>query len=179
MELQLRYFLIVKPNGLPIYSQSFDFDVIFACQTFNNRLTEMSEKKELLGGYFNAIKDILAEVVLDRLRIIDLGFQSYRIAGLVFRDLLFIGIFEVSYKKELRAEEEIFSLLRKIASCFTQKYEKSLLDEDLVDLREFEDFSKDLIGLGLPVSIDRCRNCLTECNEFNMGCLPHLVYFQN
>jgi hypothetical protein len=178
MDLQLKYLIIVKPNGLPIYSQSFDFEAVFACQTFNNRLTEMGEKKELLGGYFNAIKDILAEVIQDQLRIIDLGFHSYRMTGLVLEGLLFIGIFELSYKTEIVIEEEIFYHLRKIADCFIQKYEQSL-EEDFVDLEKYENFTKDLIGLGLPISIEKCRNCLIECTDVNMGCLPHLIYFQD
>jgi len=179
MDLQIRYLIIVKPNGLPIYSQSFDFDVIFACQTFNNRLSEMGDKKELLSGYFNAIKDILAEVIQDKLKVIDLGFQSYRMAGIVFEGFLYVGIFEVSHKERISVESEIFSLLRKIADCFVHKYEQSLLDEDFINLKKFEDFTKELIGLGLPLSMDKCRNCLTECVEVDMGCLPHIIYFKD
>ncbi len=138
----------------------------------------MGEKKELLGGYFNAIKDILAELIQDRLRVIDLGFQSYRMAGIVFEGFLFIGIFEVSDEKNIIIDSEVFSLLRNIADCFMQKYEQSILDEDIIDLKKFEDFTKDLLGLGLPFSMDKCRNCLTDCIGEDMGCLPHMIYFQ-
>jgi len=178
LDLNLRYLVIVRPNGLPIFSQSFDFEAIFACRTFNNRLSEIGEKKELLSGYFSAIKDILAELVQDRLRIIDLGFQSYRMAGIVFEGFLYIGIFEISYKERINVEIEIFTLLEKIAECFTQKYQESLLAEDFVDLTKFEDFTKDLLGLGLPLSMDKRRNCLIDCVDENLGCLPHLIYFQ-
>ena len=178
MDLNLRYLVIVRPDGLPIFSQSFDFETVFACRSFNNRLRELGEKKELLSGYFNAIKDILAELVQDRLRVIDLGFQSYRMAGIVFERFLYIGIFEISYEKRLNVDSEIFTLLKKIADCFTQKYQESLLAEDFVDLTEFEDFTKDLLGIGLPLSMDKCRNCLTDCVDENLGCLPHLIYFQ-
>jgi hypothetical protein len=138
----------------------------------------MGEKKELLSGYFNAIKDILAEVVRDRLRVIDLGFQSYRMAGIVFEGFLYLGVFEIPYKESMNVESEIIDILGKIAECFTQKYQESLLHDDLVDLSEFEDFSKDLLRLGLPLSMDKCRNCLVDCVDENMGCLPHLIFFQ-
>ncbi len=178
MEPQLRYLIIIKPDGIPVYSQSFDFETVFACQTFNNRLAEVDEKKELLGGYFQAIKDILSELVMDKLRLIDLGFHSYRMTGLVSEGLLFIGIFEVSHKEQ-GGEELILYHLRKISEAFIEKYQHTLLKERLADLSKYKEFTKDLLEMGFSLSLEKCRDCLINCNEKDMGCLPHLVYFKD
>jgi hypothetical protein len=178
MDPQLRYLIIIKPSGLPVYSQSFEFETVFACQTFNNRLLEMGEKKELIGGYFSAIKDILAELIKDKLKLIDLGFHSYRMAGLVHENYLFIGIFEVDPKEQISAKTIIFSLLGRMAELFLDKYRQTLMEDDFVDITKFEGFTNDLIEMGLPLSMQTCRNCLMDCAETDMGCLPHLIYFK-
>ncbi|MFX1513225.1 MAG: hypothetical protein ACFFCQ_11620 [Promethearchaeota archaeon] len=178
MKPQLRYLIIIRPDGLPVYSQSFDFETIFACQTFGNRLTEVDKNKELVGGYLQIIKDMFSSLIMDKLRLINLEFDTYRITGLVSEGLLFIGIFEILYNEQ-REEEIILHHLRKISKTFVEKYQHILLNEKAADISKYGGFAKDLMKMGLPISMQKCRNCLINCTDKDMGCLPHLVYFKD
>ena len=176
MPSSLRYLIVVRPNGVPAYSQSFDFESVFACRTFHNRLSDLGQKSDILGGYFQVIKDIVSEVVSDKLKMIDLAFLSYQLLGIVEDGYLFIGIFEDRYSEE--GNGVLLNLMSKIANRFMSKYYQILSEEIILDNSRFANFTTELLDLGVPLSLQRCRDCLINCAEEHQGCLPHLIYFQ-
>lgn len=188
--ISLNYLVIVQPGGLPLYAQSFEFDSDEACMTFGYRLGEVGEpdnldtKRKLLGGYFDAIKHLVQEVVADNLRVIDLGFTTFHISGLIREGINFIGIFEVSNRTEEQPSTEATKLvnefLSEIALRFLGIYEKELLLKVPVIHTDFLDFTDDIISvMGHQVRPQFCRNCLTKCADHHMGCIPHLLYFDD
>lgn len=168
--------IVIRPNGLPAYSQSFDFESVFACRTFHNRLSEVRKKSNLLGGYFQVIKDMISEVIEDQLKMIDLGFSSYQMLGLVEESYLFLGIFENQYNPE--GNGKLMDIMSRIAERFMTKYRAILFEEEILDISRFENFTYDLLELGISLSMQRRRNCLTNCTDEIQGCIPHLIYFK-
>lgn len=174
----LRYLLIIQPGGLPLFAQSLNFQTDFECQTFNNRLGEIEVNSVLVGGLFQAIKDLFSELINDHLKLINISFLSYRVTGLVFDKFLFVGIFEIPNQDDSFSKVELFPYLREIAQEFTTKFPDVLDETDKIDISMYEGFSADLIKMGFSLSLQDCRNCLTKCVEENKECLPHIFYYK-
>jgi hypothetical protein len=187
MKTNLRYQMIVQPGGLPLFSQSLNFKSDFECQTFENRiksqavenrLNKLEINSVLLGGLFEAIKDLFAELIEDRLKLIDVELLSYRITGLVHENLLIVGIFNVNHQEEPVSKEEYTSYLGEIANGFTNKYPSILTESYSLDFSIYDSFEEDLTKMGFSIALQDCRNCLRKYADENKKCIPHLFYFK-
>ena len=177
MRSYLRYLMIIQPGGLPLFAQSFNFLTDFECQTFNERLVGMEINPILLGGLFEAIQNLFSELIKDNMRLIDIGFRSYRVSGLVYDRLLYIGIFDVT-TLTYESQTDFFPYLGEIAAQFRRKYPEVLAKGETFDFSRFDGFTNDLIELGYAVEYQDCRNCLSKCKDENKQCIPHLYYFK-
>lgn len=173
----LRYLVIMQPTGLPLYAQSFDFSTDHACESFNSKLETDADKRELLGGMFQALSGLAYEVIDDKLQIINLGFESFRIMALIVENYLFLGIFESQEASSKSEMDEILVTLDKIATIFLTKYPKEILEATPVRFNNFYNFTEEINNLKLPVQREHCRNCIEKCKDYKKGCLPHMVYF--
>lgn len=174
----LRYLVILQPSGLPLYAQSFDFTSDQTCESFNHKLEKDSDKKELLGGMFQALTGLAYEIIEDKLQIINLEFQTFRIIALIVNKYLFLGIFETSGENKKTEAEESLHTLDLIATAFLKKYPKELLEAVVVRVESFADFSNEIPKLNIPIAKQHCRNCLVKCKDREKGCFPHMLYFQ-
>lgn len=174
----LRYLVILQPSGLPLYAQSFDFTSDHACESFNHKLEKDSDKKEMLGGMFQALTGLAYEIIEDKLQIINMEFETFRIIALIVDKFLFLGIFETSGENKKSEAEESLHTLDKIATAFLDKYPKQLLDAVVVRVESFTDFSEEIPKLNIPIARQHCRNCLIKCKDQEKGCFPHMLYFQ-
>ena len=178
MRNQLGYLMIVQPGGIPLYSHSMNFISDIECQTFNNRLSDLDINPILLGGLFEAIKALFNELINDYLHLIDIGFSSYRVSGLVYKKLLFLGIFGIIRGENPEPQGEFFPYLGEIAEVFTRRFPKALDHMNNFDISTYEKFTGDLVNMGYALSLQDCRNCLTKCVDENKDCLPHLYYYK-
>ncbi|TFH26390.1 MAG: hypothetical protein E4G98_07125 [Promethearchaeota archaeon] len=173
----LRYLVIIQPTGLPLFAQSFDFTSDQACESFNHKLEKDSEKKELLGGMFQALTGLAYEVIEDTLQQINLEFDTFRIIALLVNKYLFLGIFENDgVNKKIEAIKSL-ELLNTIATAFLKKYPEELIKAFPVMPEHFIDFTEEIAKLNIPIASQNCRNCLTRCKDHEKGCFPHMVYF--
>jgi hypothetical protein len=170
--------MIIQPGGLPLFAQSLNFQSDFECQTFENRLNKIEINSILLGGLFEAIKDLFAELIEDRLRLIDVELFSYRITGLVHEKLLIVGIFDVKNQEAQISKVEYTSYLGEIAEKFTTKFPSILTDSYSLDFSIYDCFEEELTKMGYVITLQDCRNCLEKCAEENKNCIPHLFYFK-
>ncbi len=177
MKNHLRYLMIIQPGGLPLFSQSLNFSTDFECKTFNKRLIDQDINPILLGGLFEAIKSLFSELMNDNLRLIDIGFHSYRVSGLVYDNLLYLGIFDLHHL-DLSSQIDLFPYLAEIASKFSRTYSNILAQTEDHDYSKFDGFTDSLIDMGYAVEYQDYRNCLSKCQEENMNCLPHLYYYK-
>ena len=177
MKSQLRYLMIIQPGGLPLFAQSLNFQSDFECQTFENRLNKLEINSILLGGLFEAIKDLFAELIEDRLRLIDVELFTYRIAGLVHEKLLIVGIFDVKNQEAQISKVEYTSYLGEIAKKFTTKFPSILTESYSLDFSIYDKFEDELAKMGYAITLQDCRNCLQKCADENKNCIPHLFYF--
>ncbi len=178
MRNQLRYLMIVKPGGLPLYSHSVNFKTDLECQTFNQRLSDLDINPILLGGLFEAIKHLFHELIHDNFQLIDISFSSYRVSGLVFKNLLFLGIFGIIRGESSQTQEEFIPYLGEIAEVFTRKFPGALDANNEYDFSHYDAFTINLVNLGYVLSLADCRDCLAKCADENKGCLPHLYYYK-
>lgn len=169
--------MIIQPGGLPLFSQSLNFQSDFECQNFENRLDKLEINSILLGGLFEAIKNLFSELIEDRLRLIDVELLSYRITGLVYEKLLIVGVFD-GLKDEKIPKEEYTSYLGEIAKEFITKYPSTLAELHISDFSIFDNFDEELAKMGYAVTLQDCRNCLKKCSDENKECIPHLFYFK-
>ncbi|MHA1520962.1 MAG: hypothetical protein ACTSVZ_08420 [Promethearchaeota archaeon] len=174
----LRYLVIVQPTGLPLFAQSFDFTSDNACESFNGKIKEDSDKKEMLGSMFQALTGLAYEVIEDNLQIINLQFETYRIIALLVKKFLFLGIFEnAGINKYIEAKESL-ELLESLASRFLTKYPESLLQKFPIKTEDFIDFSEEIEKLNIPIANQQCRDCLTKCKDHKKSCIPHMIYYE-
>ena len=178
MKTQLRYLMIIQPGGLPLFAQSLNFHSDFECQTFENRLDKIEINSILLSGLFEAIKDLFAELIQDRLRLIDVELFSYRITGLVFENILVVGIFDVNKEEAPISKVEYTSYLGEIAEKFISKFPSILTNTYSQDFSIYDSFEEELAELGYVIALQDCRNCLKKCADENKRCIPHLFYFK-
>ena len=178
MKNQLRYLMIIQPGGLPLFAQSLNFQSDFECQTFENRLNKLEINSILLGGLFEAIKNLFAELIEDRLRLIDVELFSYRISGLVHENLLIVGIFDVNKQEDPISNVEYTSYLGEIANKFTAKFPGILTDSYSLDFSIYNCFEEELADMGYAITLQDCRNCLDKCADEKKNCIPHLFYFK-
>lgn len=177
MDARLHYLIILRPNGLPLYAQSFDFDSDFACQSFNTRIDqkEIDEKRYMLGSYLSVIKDMVAEVFIEKLKIVSLEFESYQIVGLNNDGFLFLGIF--SYEDSI-VVGQIYKTMGDIVTAFNSRYDaKHDYQVGLINIEKYEKFTEELERMEVPLKLHQCRNCLQKCADENKNCLPHLIYY--
>ena len=177
MRNYLRYLMIIQPGGIPLFAQSFNFPTDFECQTFNERLVGVEINPILLGGLFEALQNLFSELIKDNMRLIDIGFRSYRVSGLIFDRLLYLGIFDIT-NLNYASQTDFFPYLVEISSKFRLTYPSVLAQSDHFDYSRFDGFANDLIELGYAVEYQDCRNCLTKCKDENKQCVPHLYYFK-
>jgi len=170
--------MIVQPGGIPLYSHSMNFHTDFECQTFNERLVDLDINPILLGGLFEAIKALFNELINDHIHLIDIGFTSYRVSGIVHKKLLFLGIFGIIKGESQLYEGEYFPYLGEIAEVFTRRFPEALNYYDNFDVSTYEKFTQDLVNMGFALSLQDCRDCLTKCADENKNCLPHLYYYR-
>ncbi len=174
----LRYLVIIQPTGLPLFAQSFDFTSDQACENFNHKLDRDSEKKEMLGGMFQALTGLAYEVIEDNLQQIKLEFDTYRIIAVLVNNFLILGIFENDgVDKKIEAENSV-ELLNNIATAFLKKYPEELIQAIPVMPEHFVDFTEEIAQLNSPIASQNCRNCLTRCKDHKKGCFPHMLYFE-
>jgi hypothetical protein len=167
----------VQPGGIPLFSQSLNFSSDFECQTFNKRLVDLDVNPILLGGLFEAIQSLFSEIMNDNLKLIDISFHSYRVSGLVYGQLLYLGIFDLAQVTE-ESQIEFFPYLGEIASKFKQKFPSILTQTETHEYSQFDGFADDLIAMGYAVEYQDCRNCLSRCSDENKHCIPHLYYYK-
>ena len=176
----LCYLIILQPGGLPLYAQSFGFEDDPSCQSFGGRLKLDGNNQMLFGSVFSALRDLASEAISDQLEVIDLKFETYHILSLYLNEILFIGIFENSDISITLLDNKaiIYSLLERVIQRFFGTYSKRQILENPVRSHNFANFTEELFKLGIPLSIDRCRNCLDKCADEDKGCFPHLLYFE-
>ena len=179
MRKQLRYLMIVHPGGLPLYSQSLNFSTDFECQTFNERISKQEIDPILLAGLFDAIKNLFSEIIHENFKLIDVGFLSYRVCGLVYENLLFIGIFEVSKGSVVLMTGQFFPYVGEIAEAFIADYSSTLEGTHDYNVIRFDGFTTKLVNMGYSLSLQDCRDCLARCEDEDKGCLPHLYYYKD
>jgi hypothetical protein len=171
--------MIIQPGGLPLYSQSMNFPTDFECQTFNERIVKHEIDPILIGGLFEAIKNLFSELIEDNFRLIEIGFLSYRVSGLVYENLLFLGIFEIRKGGVALTTEEFFPYIGEIAEIFISDYPNALEEIQDYNVVRFEGFTEKLVKMGFSLSLKDCRDCLTRCIDEEKGCLPHLYYYKD
>jgi hypothetical protein len=171
--------MIIRPGGLPLYSQSLNFPTDFECQTFNERISNQDIDPILVAGLFDAIKSFFSEIMHENFRMIDVGFFSYRISGLVMENRLFMGIFEIRKEGVALTTEEFMPYIAEIAETFTKDYSKALERVQDYNTLRFEGFTNKLVNMGYSLSLQDCRDCLTKCIDENKECLPHLYYYKD
>ncbi|MFX0051354.1 MAG: hypothetical protein ACFE8U_08690 [Candidatus Hermodarchaeota archaeon] len=178
MKRQLRYLLIIQPGGLPLYSHSVNFETDFNCQTFNERISKSEINPFLVSGLFDAIKNLFSELLHDNFKLIDIGFFSYHISGLVHENLFFMGIFETRKEGVAFVTEEYLPYIGEIAEAFSKEYPKTLNGIYEYDVSKYDGFTENLVKMGFALSLQDCRDCLSKCADEEKDCLPHLYYFK-
>jgi hypothetical protein len=151
----------------------------FQCQTFHEKISKQEINPILIGGLFDALRSLFAEIIEDNFRLIDIGFLSYRITGLVFENLFYLGIFQLNMGDLPLSENIYFAYLGEIAEAFTARYSSILEDVNDYNIIEFDIFTAKLVKMGYSLSLQDCRDCLTRCKDENKGCLPHLYYYKD
>ena len=177
MDYELKYLIIIKSSGLPLYSQSFNFQSDGTCNSFEGRINTKEGNDILLGGLFQAMVDFASETISDTLERLNLSFNSYTMSGIIEGELLFLGFFNTPSNKARDVDAILCDYMHDISTTFTNKYPKNLIDCDLIDIDAYSDFSIDLQKLGFYTNDEDCRNCLTKCTDCNKNCVPHLIYY--
>ena len=186
--MELRYFVILQGDGIPIYAQSYNFASMESCITFDEKISDFNgnQIRSVIDEYFQVIRKISqANIMNEDLYLFDIGLSSYRITGINYNSYFFIGIFDsISNLDTGLALDKVKLFLRSIAINFCHKYQQELEKKALPDTRIFTSFTDEIDKICYDITrthlnLTQCRNCLESCKYTHNNCIPHIIFFNN